>query len=429
MAEYSIFMFHSLIKRYQSFTPAQQRTAVFCGVLLAAMVASLALMVVNLLLKRAYYPNVTFLFDPFFRFSDFYDVAEFAQRGLNVYANGGPNYFPFFMLLLMPLKYIPIQAGLWGISLLFVGFYAWLANKLMPAMPHKLAWVTVFTACSFPLLFALNRGNVEMLLFIVCGLFIYCYQKGYLKTAGFLLAAAINMKLYPAVFLVLFAADKKYRELFWTLLWTTAFFVLSYLITDAHQYLFRNLESFAVFNHYQPFGLQFSHSLLNLIRMPVFIRLYQNQERWDVFIQFSSEISLPYMLFVFALFAVICLYVVFINQSRWKAVLLLTLAEVGFPFVSYDYTLLHLALPVLLLFAAPGRAPRQTTLCVLLALLCIPMNFWCYTYYRSFYSLVINAGSLVRPLLIIGLLAMLMNDFTWHNLKQGIVRYFRPGSR
>ena len=168
MAEYSISMFHSLIKRYQSFTPAQQRTAVFCGVLLAAMVASLALMIVNLLLKRAYYPNVTFLFDPFFRFSDFYDVAEFAKRGLNVYANGGPNYFPFFMLLLMPLKYIPVQAGLWGISLLFVGFYAWLANKLMPAMPHKLAWVTVFTACSFPLLFALNRGNVEMLLFFVC---------------------------------------------------------------------------------------------------------------------------------------------------------------------------------------------------------------------------------------------------------------------
>lgn len=426
MAQYKGFMFKSLIQRYRTLSPAQQRTVVFCGVLLAGMLAALAVMAINLLLQRAYYPAVTFLFDPRYRFEDFYDVAAFASSGLNVYAQTGPNYFPFFMLLLLPLKYLPVQAALWGVSGFFVAFYAWLAYHLMPALPCKPAWVGVFTACSFPLFFALDRGNVEMLLFIVCGLFIYCYQKGRLKTAGLWLALAINMKLYPAVFLVLFAADKKYRELLLTLCLTVGFFALGYFITDANQHLLHNLEAFAAFNHYLPFGLQFSHSLMNIVRVPAFISLNGGgPSLWGPFMQFSAEISLPYMLFVLAVFAFICLYVVFLRPPRWKAVLLLTLAEIGFPFVSYDYTLLHLTLPVLLLFAAPGRLPRQTTLCVLLALLFIPMNFWSHTYYRYFYNMVLNAGTLVRPLLIVFLLAMLMSDFTWVKLKQGWNRYFR----
>ena len=418
-------MFQSLIQRYRTLSPAQQRTVVFCGVLLAGMLAALAVMVLNLLLKRAYYPAVTFLFDPRYRFGDFYDVASFAARGLDVYAQTGPNYFPFFMVLLLPLKYLPVQAALWGVSGVFVAFYAWLAYRLMPPMPCKPAWVAVFTVCSFPLLLALDRGNVEMLLFIVCGLFIYCYQKGYLKTAGLWLALAINMKLYPAVFLVLFAADKKYRELLLTLCLTAGFFALGYWLTGAGNKLGHNLAFFAMFYQQRPFGLQFSHSLMNIVRVPAFMSLDGGgPDTWGPFTQFSAEISLPYMLFVLALFAVICLYVVFLNPPRWKAVLLLTLAEIGFPFVSGDYTLVHLALPALLLLAAPGRQMRQTGVCVLLALLFIPMNFWSHTYYMTHYAMVLNAGSLVRPLLIVVLLAVLMQDFTWHRLKTGVRGYF-----
>ena len=106
--------------------------------------------------------------------------------------------------------------------------------------------------------------------------------------------------------------------------------------------------------------------------------------------------------------------------------LLLTLAEVGFPFVSSDYTLIHLVLTALLFLSAGGKQPAQNTLCVLLALLFIPINWWAHTYYMSHYAMILNAGSVLRPLVIILLLAVLMRDFNYARLKEGIKTYIRP---
>lgn len=160
---------------------------------------------------------------------------------------------------------------------------------------------------------------------------------------------------------------------------------------------------------------------MNLIRVPVFILCEGGvPETWATATYFSAYAALPYMLCMFALFAFISLYVIFINKEFWKAVLLLTLAEVGFPFVSSDYTLIHLALPILLLFNAHPQSGPQKTVCVLLALLMMPINWWAHTYYMSHYAMILNAGSILRPLVIILLLAVLMKDFTFKKLKNKI---------
>lgn len=418
-------MYQAVISLYKSFSPAQRRTALFCGVLLLGMLAALVVMGINLLQAKAYFPHVTFLFDPRFHLSDFYDVAIFTKLGLNVYSQQpGPNYFPFFMVLLLPLKYLNWQLALWCMEALFVGFYALLAYRFMPPMPFKPIWTAVFILCSYPLWFTLDRANLEMLLFIVCGLFIWAYQEGRLKTAGFLLALAINMKLYPAVLFVLFVADKKYKELFYTLALTVLFFAIGYWLTGAGEQLQKNLELFAFYHQQRPLGLQFSHTLMNLMRIPVFINLEGGlPHTWDSFTYFSAQVAFSYMLFMFALFGAICLYIIFINKAYWKAVLLLTLAEVGFPFVSYDYTLINLVLPVLL-FLNAREQPEQKTLCILLALLFIPMNWWSHIYYMGSYAMILNTGSILRPLIIVLLLAVLMRDFTFKNLKNGIYEKF-----
>lgn len=411
---------------YKTYTPAQKRVAFFCGVLLLGMLAALSVMGVNLLMAKAYFPNITFLFDPRYRFSDFYDVAEFTKLGLNIYHQQGPNYFPFFMVLLLPIKYLNWQAVLWGMQAAFVGFYVFLTYRLMPKISYKAVWTGIFTLCSYPLWFVLDRGNVEMLLFIVLGLFIWAYKAGKLKTAGCLLALAINMKLYLAVFLVLFAADKKYKELFFTFFLSVAFFATGFCLTGAWDGLGANLEHFAFYHQQRPFGLQFSHSLMNLIRVPVFLLCDGGlPETWAPVTHFSAYVAVPYMLFMFALFALISLYVIFINKEFWKAVLLLTLAEVGFPFVSSDYTLIHLAVPILLLFNARPQNGPQKAVCVLLALLMMPLNWWAHTYYMSHYAMVLNAGSILRPLIIILLLVLLMRDFTFKRLKQGMAHYLQ----
>lgn len=410
-------MFQTILSKYHSFSAAQKRVVLFCGVLLLGMLAAMITMFVNLYLARDYYPQVTFLFDPRYRYSDFYDVVSFLRRGLDIYSQPGPNYFPFFMILLLPLNYVNATWALWGMIGLFIAFYIIITYHLMPAMPYKAVWTAIFTFCSYPLWFALNRGNVEMLLFIVCGLFILFYQKGWFKTAGILLALAINMKLYPAVFLILFAADKKYKDLLYTVCLTGLLFGIGCWLSGAGENLQNNLEFFALHHQQRPFGLQFSHSLMNLIRIPAFISLEGgNPQTWGEFTLFSKECAWGYMLFMFALFSFICLYVLFISKSLWKNVLLLTLAEISFPFVSSDYTLIHLIFPVLLFFNARGSG-TQTTLCILLALLFIPMNWWAHTYYMSYYAMVLNAGSLLRPVIIVWILAMLVQDFSVNKLK------------
>lgn len=229
---------------YKTYTPAQKRVAFFCGVLLLGMLAALGVMGINLLMAKAYYPNITFLFDPRYQFSDFYDVAEFTKLGLNIYHQKGPNYFPFFMVLLLPIKYLNWQAVLWGMQALFVGFYVFLTCRFMPKISYKAVWVGIFTLCSYPLWFLLDRGNVEMLLFIVLGLFIWAYKEGKLKTAGCLLALAINMKLYPAVFLVLFAADKKYKPLLFTLILSALLFVTGFWLTGSGSGIWKQFSAF-----------------------------------------------------------------------------------------------------------------------------------------------------------------------------------------
>ena len=419
-------MFHLIVKAYKDFSCAQKRVALFCTVLLVGMLCAFGVMAVNLYLANDYYPNVTFLFDPRYRLSDFYDVASFTKLGLDVYNQSGPNYFPFFMLLLLPLKYLNWKLAFWCIASLFVAFYGFMAYRFMPAIPFKAVWAAIFTLCSYPLWFTLNRGNVEMLLFMVCGLFIWAYQEGNLKTAGALLALAINMKLYPAVFLVLFAADKKYKELLYTCGLTLLMFGIGYWMTGAGENLQNNLGHFALYHQQRPFGLQFSHSLMNLIRVPAFITLQGGHPlTWESFTVFSKEYALGYLLFMFVLFGVICLYVLFISQSFWKNVLLLTLAEIAFPFVSSDYTLIHLVFPVLLWFSAQETPIYAGKLCILLGLLFIPMNWWAHTYYMSHYAMVLNAGSLLRPLIILWILAVLMQDFSFKCLKKNLASFVR----
>ncbi len=97
-------MFHLIVKAYQDFSCAQKRVALFCTVLLVGMLCAFGVMAVNLYLANDYYPNVTFLFDPRYRLSDFYDVASFTKLGLDVYNQSGPNYFPFLCCCCCPLN-------------------------------------------------------------------------------------------------------------------------------------------------------------------------------------------------------------------------------------------------------------------------------------------------------------------------------------
>ena len=84
----------------------EKRVKFFCGALLVGLVVALAVCTVNLFLHREYYPYVTFLFDPRYRFNDFYETIKIAR------GEQSGNYFPFFVWALQGLKYLPEKVSL-----------------------------------------------------------------------------------------------------------------------------------------------------------------------------------------------------------------------------------------------------------------------------------------------------------------------------
>lgn len=132
-----------------------------------------------------------------------------------------------------------------------------------------------------------------------------------------------------------------------------------------------------------------------------------------------------YMFFALGIFSFICAYIIFINRSFVRAALLLALSEVFLPFVSHDYTLIQLALPILLLLKDPREKTDNLTVFVL-ALLFMPMNLPSHCFFASYFDLVLNLGSFLRPLIGVVLIVHLMKDFSFPRLLQGIKKYYGP---
>ena len=120
-----------------------------------------------------------------------------------------------------------------------------------------------------------------------------------------------------------------------------------------------------------------------------------------------------YMFFALGIFSLICAYIIFINRSFVRAALLLALSEV------------FLALPVLLLLKDPREKTDNLTV-FLLALLFMPMNLPSHCFFASYFDLVLNLGSFLRPLIGIVLIVHLMKDFSFPRLLQGIKKYYGP---
>ena len=67
-------------------------------------------------------------------------------------------------------------------------------------------------ALSYPVLFTLDRGNLEMVIFLlVGGMFYFVYRRESQWGAGLCLAAAIAMKVYPATLMVLLIAERRFK--------------------------------------------------------------------------------------------------------------------------------------------------------------------------------------------------------------------------
>lgn len=318
-------------------------------------------------LERYYYR--TFLFDPADKFNDFYNIYR-ATGNLDPYSAPVSVYFPFTFIVMYLFTLFNEHFAFALFLLLFGGYFIWYTFRNMPMVPVSDRRMNVFvlTFMSYPVLFNFDRGNVEVFVFICVTLFIIFYQKERDLPAVLFLSLAIAMKLYPGVFVILYLADRKYRNIIATAC-TTAVVSLSSAavlnggILHSLEGLRRNLAGFNITYLITKDGLQHNSSLYGVIRM-IAKPLPQVQPLID-----------HYTVIALAFFVVMVIYIVVKEDTLWKKAALLVFSMVLLPQVSFDYKLVHLFLP-LMLFVNTDKASRfDRAFTIMFGLLIIPKDY------------------------------------------------------
>jgi hypothetical protein len=313
------------------------------------------------------YPFNTFLFRPFVRFSDLLIPVEL--RAIM-------NYPPFTLLVLYyPFLLLPGWLALGLFVLSFAGSFLYvLARNLRQAGALATARnVIILGLLSYPFLFTVDRANFEWVVFLLLYLFIVAYTQERRFLGPVFLALAISLKIFPAVFLVLLLAGRRYRETALTLGLTGAFTLLGLLVFDGGfianwQRFFHALGGYTQVMAIGNGGWYFGHSLFGAIK---FLLAKSSHGYVTVSILFAK---------IYLGLALIVFFALSFHLSRWqgrfwKQVLLLVLAMNLLPHVSADYKLLHIFIPLLLFVNQDSPEKNDLLYAILFGLLLIPKDY------------------------------------------------------
>lgn len=318
------------------------------------------------------YPFNTFLFKPADRFGD---LLIFSGMLTSVPIDRMMNYPPFTYLVIYPFSVLPKWLALGLLLLLFAGCFLYVvARNLKQAGALSTARnVFILGLLSYPFLYTVDRANIEWVVFLLLYLFIVCYTQERRLLSSVFLALAISLKIFPAVFLVLLLAGRRYRETMLTLGLTGVFTLLGFLVFDGGiaanwQRFFQSMDSYARIWVIEGWGWHFGHSLFGAIRFLLYEGSLGGVAQSGLFLNIYSCLAL--LLFLALSFRLLRW------QGRfWKQVLLLVLAMNLLPQVSPDYKLLHIFVPFFLFVNQDLPEKNDLLYAILFGLLLIPKDY------------------------------------------------------
>lgn len=358
------------------------------------------------------YPYNTFLCSKIDSFMDFYNVNKFICNFRPYSPGKDVSYPPFALILAYPFSLFynysrlgPLLAresilGIISYVLLFSSF-SWF---LLKAIYHTIKTEDKFNSLlytailflTYPVFYMFDRGNYIMITFIFVYFFVYYYNKNPKKSLYFL-SAAIAMKIYPIIFVLIFVIERRYKDI-----WKTAFITGGFSLVPL--FLFRgnffsnlsnfvgNLLFFSKGHASEIQNLSWSSSLSGVIKIPIML-FNQGEVPYDI--------RPIYYLLVFVLVGIVLYLLKKEVKLDRKIVYLLALQILIMP-ISYDYALVFLYVPLLLLLKKE-RILEQIDyfLIIVIALLFIPKAYgilfhdWIWT---------VSIQSFITPVLLLSLI-------------------------
>jgi hypothetical protein len=296
--------------------------------------------------------------------------------------------FPATLYMLVGLGSLAIAAWLTRQALINNGVGSWSAT-LFP--------ITV-AAVSFPIEGLLQRGNIELFLWIFTAAGIWAFLRGHANLAAVLWALAASVKLYPAIFFVLFFSRRRLGS---AMLGVVSFVAIS---TASMLYLGPSLRIALAGSLHNVFGYQGkrvgewnmhelaeNHSFFTWVKTAAMVSGHS-----------AAALTVPYYLCGAAVFALL------ITRLRKRPVanqlLGVSVFMVLLPPISYFYTLVHLYAPWLVLVMLAVRAARAGMLIPGLhttILLFLPL-FACFTLFT--FKTYLIFGGLMQGACLVALL-------------------------
>jgi Glycosyltransferase family 87 len=344
------------------------------------------------------YPWTSFCYLPGDAFSDFYDSFHRAADRNPYNTEGGAEascYPPFCFTVLYPLTLLPPFAAfalVTGVTVTFLLVFTW---RMLPTCD---TWTRVLAAfalsfLTYPVLMLLDRGNLDGLLFVLMGVFVWAYQKGHYRSGVVLLAVASALKIFPALFVLVYVADRRYRQ-------AALMCVLTALLTVIGMVCLKGGVAQTLDNYRAAVAastpevastdrcLQFTSTLYGLIHALSDLRDPEACQRLYAVYQYVCA----------GLLVVLAGYLVWVEKSFTRRVSLLTLTMLLLPAFNYDYRLIFLYIPLaLFLGKRPGRL--DPLYLAFYALLLVPKAYFMIRGWVSI-SVVVN------PLLMVGLVGL-----------------------
>ena len=343
-----------------------------------------------------HYPMDTPFFIPGDRFMDFFNTSHFVKS--YTYINQPlAVYFPFAYWVLYPFTLIPPNLSLaifiFTFTFYIIYIFRLLTNDIYQDAKRKNKTYSFYCSMiiliifSFPFLFTIDRGNIEVFVLIFSSTSLYFFKKEKYYTASIFLSFSAGLKLYPFVFLLLFLKRKQYKAILLSIL---LFLLLSALVLLTLKGGFSNnltvfgdsIKEVSASGFYTD-GIPNSLSLMSLIKMASII-LYKVKHavpiNYEYFKAFVHQISSTYSLCVLLYISIIAASIYFLENRLWAQIMQLTLLILVCPTVSYDYKLINLFIPLAFFLnnQMKERGLFDRIYLVLFALLLIPKNYYMY---------------------------------------------------
>lgn len=334
------------------------------------------------------------------RFGDYYE-PWITSRDLHAYvASPLPfpsSYFPVAHILLYPLAQLPLELGLVIYLSGFLAFFAVVMYRHAGGdRLNRTQAALVLTVCSTPVLFLVDRANIEGLLFVFLAGALLAYRRDRFYLAAMLLAVPVAMKGSAGVFWLLFLFDGHIRALLLSGVTFALSSVVALLVLPGSnaaniEGLRSALDTLLTATGQGTAGLRHSVSL-----KAAFTGLGKMDENFNFFVLHYAYVCVAILLGV-------ALVLALLRPVLWQRVALLSAAMILIPSVSFEYRMIHIYLALMLFLATSQRRRMDALYAALFGLLLVPKGL-------PILYVDVNVGTVVNPLLLLILMAAVVVD-------------------